>query len=128
MLIPLGRLRVFLCKIISLFVGSLSKAAWRENPAPRWGTEEVPKCPERSNAPTCGGQSGPRAVGKVQALRTPDPLSTRREEWVGPRTATGFVDSRGIPPRGARRVRGLGLGDSGWLVVTAALGWPFPAL
>lgn len=34
---------------------------------------------------------------------------------------------RAMPPGGARRVRGLGLGDSGRLAVAAALTWPFPA-
>lgn len=38
------------------------------------------------------------------------------------------LDPRAVPPSGARRVRGFGLHDSGRLAVTAALGWPFPAL
>lgn len=42
--------------------------------------------------------------------------------------APGASSSDAVPPGGAHRARGFGLGDSGLLAVTAALGWPFPAL
>lgn len=70
-------------------------------------------------------------MGKVR-LEDPWPApSARGEEREGQGLAFGVGRagaSPAVPPGGACRVRGLGLRDSGRLAVTAALGWPFPAL
>lgn len=132
-----GRLRV---KVIHQSIHRVALRQFGEKAQPPgWGREEVLKCPASSDAPTCGGATGPRAlpraVGKVRALRPRVGPSRRarkcglgqralRSESAAPRASR----SRAVPPRGARRVRGLGLPDSGLLAVTAALGWPFPAL
>lgn len=103
-------------------LGSLAR-----KPSPQGEMEEVPKCPVRSDAPTCGGGSRPCASVKVRAGR-PWVVSSQPAEQRTLRSESAAPGASQFPPGGARRVRGLGLRDRGRLAVTAALGWPFPAL